>query len=331
MSDDVPQYDVLTLGETMARFTPPGFERFGQSRSVEMHVGGSESNTAVGLSRLGFRACWLSRLTNNAIGRWIATEIASHGVDVSWVNWTDEDRVGTYYLERGRPPRSSQVFYDRAGSAMSRMRPEELPAELFTSNAARVFHTSGITLGLSQVSRQTALRAVELARAAGQKISFDLNFRSRLWSATDAYAACAPIMAQADIVFLPLRDAHAVCGVSGSDPAAVCRELHARWPRATLVVTRGGQGAVAMDADGEFYEQPAFPAEEVERLGGGDAFSAGYLAAMLSGGMVGDSLRWGCATAAIKYTIPGDLPLFDRDMVVTLVNDPSRGSSSISR
>ncbi len=138
-------------------------------------------------------------------------------------------------------------------------------------------------------------------------------------------------MAQADIVFLPLRDAHAVCGVSGSDPAAVCRELHARWPRATLVVTRGGQGAVAMDADGEFYEQPAFPAEEVERLGGGDAFSAGYLAAMLSGGMVGDSLRWGCATAAIKYTIPGDLPLFDRDMVVTLVNDPSRGSSSISR
>ena len=160
MSDDVPQYDVLTLGETMARFTPPGFERFGQSRSVEMHVGGSESNTAVGLSRLGFRACWLSRLTNNAIGRWIATEIASHGVDVSWVNWTDEDRVGTYYLERGRPPRSSQVFYDRAGSAMSRMRPEELPAELFTSNAARVFHTSGITLGLSQVARQTALRAV---------------------------------------------------------------------------------------------------------------------------------------------------------------------------
>ncbi len=331
MSNEAPQYDVITLGETMARFTPPGFERFGQSRSVEMHVGGSESNTAVGLARLGHRVCWLSRMTDNAIGRWIATEIASQGVDVSRVIWTDEQRVGTYYMERGRPPRTSQVFYDRAGSAMSCMRPDELPLELFSKNSAKVFHTTGITVGLSQESRRTALHAVELARAAELKISFDLNFRSRLWSAGDAYAACEPIMAQADVVFLPVRDAQAVCRVAGSDPAAICGELHSRWPRATLVVTRGAQGAVAMDADGEFYEQPAFPAEEVERLGGGDAFSAGYLAALLSASTVADSLRWGCATAAIKYTIPGDLPLLDRDMVVTLVNDPSRGSANISR
>ncbi len=331
MNEANTPYDVLTLGETMARFTPPAFERFGQSRSVEMHVGGSESNTAVGLARLGHRVCWLSRLTDNAIGRWITREIASHGVDVSRVVWTDEDRVGTYYMERGRPPRSSQVLYDRADSAMSRMQPDELPPELFATGAARVFHTSGITVGLSEDARRTAMRAVELAREAKQVISFDLNFRSRLWAAAEAYAACEPIMAQADIIFLPLRDAQAVCEVTKAEPAAVCRELHGRWPRATLVVTRAELGAVAMDAAGTFFEQAAFPADEVERLGGGDAFSAGYLAAVLSGCDVQDSLRWGCATAAIKYTIPGDLPLLDRNMVAALVSDPSHRPTSIQR
>ncbi len=331
MIDSSKPYDVMTLGETMARFSPAGYERFGQSRSVEMHVAGSESNTAIGLARLGHRVCWLSRLTNNAIGRWIAGEIASHGVDVSNVVWTDDDRVGTFYMERGVPPRSSQVFYDRAESAASRMRPEELPSELFRSQAAQVFHTSGITLGISSQSRQTALRAIELARGGGQLISFDLNYRSRLWTASAAQAACEPVMAQADLIFLPIRDARPICGVSASDPAAVCRELHLRWPQATIVITRGNLGAVAMDSTGTFFEQPAFSAVEVERLGGGDAFSAGFLSAYLSEKNTAQALRWGCATAAIKYTIPGDFPLIDRSAVAALVADESQSGSAIIR
>ncbi len=324
-------YDVLTLGETMVRFTPAGYERFGQSRTVEMHVAGSESNTAIGLARLGHRVCWLSRLTNNAIGRWIATEIASHGVDVSRVVWTDDDRIGTYYMERGAPPRSSQVFYDRAQSAIARIRPEELPSELFCSQAARVFHTSGITLGISSQTRQTALRAIELARGAGQLISFDLNYRMRLWSASAAREVCEPVMAQSDLIFVPIRDARSVCGVLGSDASAICSELHLRWPQATIVVTRGNQGAVAIDHAGNFFEQPAYLAVEVERLGGGDAFSAGYLSAFLSGRNTAEALRWACATAAIKYTIPGDLPLIDRPSVAALVADESKAGSAIVR
>lgn len=331
MIDTSKPYEVITLGETMARFSPAGYERFGQSRTVEMHVAGSESNTAIGLARLGHRVCWLSRLTNNAIGRWIAEEIASHGVDVSNVVWTNDDRVGTYYMERGAPPRSSQVFYDRAESAISRMRPEELPCDLIRSQAAGIFHTSGITLGISSQARQTALRAVELARGAGQLISFDLNYRSRLWTASAARAACEPVMAQANLIFLPIRDAQPVCGVTASDPASICRELHLRWPQATIVVTRGDLGAAAVDKAGEFFEQPAFPAVAVERLGGGDAFSAGYLSAVLSGQSTVDALRWGCATAAFKYTLPGDLPLIDRSSVAALVADESRSGPTIVR
>ena len=129
--------DVQTIGETMLRFTPPAFERFGQSRAVEMHVGGSESNTAVGLARLGHRARWISRMTDNPLGRWIVREIASHGVDDSYVIWTDEDRVGTYYMERGLPPRDSRVFYDREASAISRLQAADLPRELFSPGAAQ--------------------------------------------------------------------------------------------------------------------------------------------------------------------------------------------------
>ncbi len=325
-------YDVLTLGETMARLTPADFQRFGQSRAVEMHVGGSESNTAVGLARLGHRVCWLSRMTANPVGRWIAAEIAAQGVDVSHVLWTDQDRVGTYYMERGRPPRDSQVFYDRAGSAMSRMQASELPTELFTRAAAEIFHVSGITLGISPTARQTVTRAVEMAKRGGQQLSFDLNYRARLWSPEEAYAICAPIMAQADWIFLPIRDAIGVCGMAkAAAPQEICGELHSRWPQATIVLTRGNQGATSIGQTGDLIEQTAFRAEEVERLGGGDAFSAGYLSALLSGLDPHLSLRWACAAAAIKYTIPGDLPLLDRCVVESLVGDPMRGSAGIHR
>ncbi|MEZ6138213.1 MAG: sugar kinase [Pirellulaceae bacterium] len=313
---------VITLGETMARFTPPNFERIGQSRQVEIHVGGSESNTAVGLARLGHRVSWLSRMTDNPLGRWIVREIGSQGVDISHVVWTVEDRVGTYYLERGRAPRSSQVFYDRAGSAMSRMQPAELPVELFNSEA-RIFHTTGITLGISPAAGQTAARAVELSRAAGMRVSFDLNYRSRLWSTDAAYRACEPLLAAADYLFLPARDANTVVGATATEPQAICRELHRRWPNCTLLLTMGKAGAVAIEPSGEIHQQSAFAAEEVERLGGGDAFSAGFLSATLEGENVGQALRWACAAAAIKYTLPGDLPLLDRPMVTSLVESNS--------
>jgi len=331
MNTPLTALDVLTFGETMARFTPPDFQRFGQSRSVEMHVGGSESNTAVGLARLGHRVGWLSRLTDNVIGRWIASEIASHGVDTSHVQWTHADRVGTYYMERGRPPRNSQIVYDRAGSAMSQMQADELPAELFRPGATRLFHTTGITVGLSQCARRTTEYAVELAQQSGAQLSFDLNYRSKLWSAEAAYAACAPLMAQAHIVFLPMRDAKSVCGAQETTPTAICHELHQRWPRALIVLTRGQLGAMAIDAQGAVFEQPAFLADEVERLGGGDAFSAGFLSARLAARSTQEALRWGCATAALKYTIPGDLPLIDRSQVLALLDTAAQGPRGIER
>src|SRR4051812_25493286 len=102
-------YDVVTLGETMLRFTPPAMQRIEQASTFEIHVGGSESNTAVGLARLGMKVCWLSRLTDNSLGHMISGTIARFGVDTSHIAWTDEDRVGLYFYEPSVAPRASSI------------------------------------------------------------------------------------------------------------------------------------------------------------------------------------------------------------------------------
>lgn len=328
MEFESTDYDVVTVGETMVRFTPPGLQRFGQSASIEMYVGGSESNSAVGLARLGHKVAWVSRLTRNPIGEWIANTIAGQGVDTSHLVWTDQDRVGTYFMEQGQPPRPSQVYYDRAGSAMSRMTPEDLPTGLFREGACKILHLSGITVGISEQAAQTVWAAVRMASEAGWAICFDLNYRAKLWTPAEALAACIPFMHAADYVFLPWRDAKQVMGVVGKSAEECCIELHQQFEHATLVLTLGRDGAVAVSPSGQTFQQPAFVTTEVERLGGGDAFSAGFLSGILQELDVVNCLRWGAAAAAMKYTIPGDLPLFDRKAVRDLALSSNDVSSN---
>ncbi len=318
------RFDVLAIGETMLRFTPPECERFQQATLIETHVGGSESNTAVGLARLGQRVAWFSRLTDNPLGRKISQAIAEHGVDTSHVCWTEEDRVGTYYMERGGAPRGSQVYYDRANSAMCRLSKEDIASELLSPDRVRCLHTTGITLGVSTQTCQTAKALIEIARSAGVMISFDVNYRGKLWTAEEAACTCDSVAKQAELVFLPARDAVNLYQVEVSSVEQAMNALHARWPQATVIMTRGSDGAVAIDSSGKFFSQPAFAAQEVERLGGGDAFSAGFLSAHLDGQPVSDCLCWGAAAAAIKYTLPGDLPVFDRSMVENLVQQGAK-------
>lgn len=313
-------FDVITLGETMLRLTPPGFDRLEQATTLELHIGGSESNTAVGLARLGRRVAWLSRLPDSSLGHLVASTIRRFGVDVSDVVWSETDRLGTYYLERGKSPRGSQVLYDRRDSAISRMQPSDLPTHLFSADKAKLFHTTGITLGISSSAAATAQMAAELAKAAGMLVSFDVNYRSKLWRPEEAHASCIEFMQYADMVFMPLRDARNVFGLEESTDEAVLQSLLRRFPHCCFVVTLGARGAIAIDRHGEIYRQPAFPTTDVERLGSGDAFSAGYLANLLEERSIASALRWGCATASLKYTIPGDLPLIHRSEVEALAS-----------
>jgi 2-dehydro-3-deoxygluconokinase len=317
-------YDVVTLGETMLRLTPPGYQRIEQTKQFDVEVGGTESNTAVGLARLGLKVAWLSRLPDTPPGRIVAQTIASYGVDTSHIVWTDDDRVGIYFWEHSHPPRPNLVIYDRQQSAISRMTPEELPSELFQAGNGRHLHLTGITLAISHSAAATAKRAAELARAAGWTISFDLNFRSKLWSAAAAQTGCEWFMQTADLLITPLRDAQLIYQIAPDTTATnALQTLAERYPGKTIVMTLGAEGAIGLDKTGQIHHQPAIPTTVVDRLGSGDAFAAGLLYGCYFADKVDNqlahALRWGTAMAAIKRTIPGDLALVDKTAVQQLV------------
>ena len=328
------RYDVVMLGETMLRLTPANYRRLEQASALDIDVGGTESNVAIGLARLGLKSVWLSRLTDNPMGRLIAGALAAQGVDTSHVVWTDEDRVGVLFFEIGKAPRGSRVIYDRQGSAVSRMRPEALPRDLFQPGGARLFHTTGITLALTPSLTETAHRALELAKAAGWLVSFDVNYRQTLWSPEAARQGCDIYAKAADLVFIPRGDACTLYGFDTHMPAEeMVESLAASYPQATLVMTLGAAGALGRKPDGAIVQQPAFPAEEVDRLGGGDAFAAGFLYGYLNTSdaacRLATALQWGAATAALKYTIPGDAPLVERHEVEALLR--GQGGASVQR
>src|SRR5256886_6948002 len=146
--------DVITFGEAMVRLSPANFRRLEQTDSLDVQVGGAELNTAVALARLGRSAAWVSRLANNPLGRLIANRAREAGVSSEHVVWTEEDRVGVYFLEFGAAPRASSVLYDRKGAAIANVRPGTVPWPAVFAGA-RWFHVTGITPALSPTAAET--------------------------------------------------------------------------------------------------------------------------------------------------------------------------------
>src|SRR6266853_986506 len=158
--------EVITFGEAMVRLSPPNFRRLEQASSLDVLVGGAELNTAAGVARLGHSVAWVSRLTNNPLGRLIANRAREAGVGTEHVLWTTDDRVGVYFLEFGAAPRASSVIYDRKGAAIASIRPGMVDwAKVF--QGARWFHVTGITPALSSSAAEATREALQAARKSG--------------------------------------------------------------------------------------------------------------------------------------------------------------------
>src|ERR1700730_4091479 len=168
--------EIITFGEAMIRLSPPNFQRLEQTSSLDLQVGGAELNTAVGLARLGRSAAWISRLPRNPLGRTIANHAQEAGVGTEHVVWTNEDRVGTYFLEFGAAPRASSVLYDRKSSAIAQIRPGMVNWKDVLAGA-KWFHVTGITPALSETAAETTREALEVARKERIQVSIDLNYR----------------------------------------------------------------------------------------------------------------------------------------------------------
>src|SRR5919205_3493095 len=218
--------DLVTFGEAMVRLTPPNFQRLEQTRTFDAYVGGSELNVAVAATRLGVPARWISRLPDNPLGRMIAGRAREQGVDVC-VDWTPEDRAGLYFVETGAAPRPSSVLYDRAGSAMSRVKPGSIDwAELL--HGARWFHVSGITPALSDHAATVTREALDAAKGAGLTVSYDVNYRRKLWSPERASAVQEPLLSYVDVLITTEDDARLVCGVGTATCEDAALELARR-------------------------------------------------------------------------------------------------------
>jgi len=303
--------DIITLGEAMIRLSPPGFQRLEQATTLEVRIGGAELNVAVDVARLGLRAAWLSKLPDNALGRMTANKAREHGVDVSHVIWTKGERMGLYFVEFGAQPRASSVLYDRAGSAIASLKPSDFDWPAIFSQG-RLFHVSGITPALSSPCAEAALAASRAAKEAGCIVSVDVNYRAKLWSETDANRVMTALMAHTDVLITTEEDTQKVFRIEAPDYREVARELQRRFSlqavaitlRETPSVLRNTWSAFAVAGD-ELYEAPVYEVEIVDRLGAGDAFTAGFLWGYLQDS-VAKGVAYGTAYSALKHSIPGD-------------------------
>jgi len=326
-------YDVVTFGEAMVRLSPPNFQRLEQTASLDLRIGGAELNTAVGVARLGHQSAWVSRLTNNPLGRMIANRAREAGVSSEHVVWTDEDRVGLYFLEFGAAPRASGVIYDRKDAAIAHIKPGMVPwATVFAG--ARWFHVTGITPALSASAAEATREALQAARAARVPVSMDLNYRVKLWSQQEAGKCMSDFMQYTDVLITTEEDTERVFGITGKNYEDVSAQLVKRFPLKTVAITirenplvwKNTWTAMAYQ-DGKAYQTRTYEVEIVDRLGAGDSFAAGLIHGMLDGD-VQKALDFGVAASAIKHSIPGDFAWITRGEVETLLKG---GGLRISR
>lgn len=295
------EWDVFTLGETMIRFAPKGFTRLEEAAELELRIGGTESNVAIALARLGLRSAWASRLPRNPLGELVARRVRSFGVDISQVRWVEGPRMGLYFIEPGAAPRSSLVLYDRERSAASMMEPEDFDWTVL--DRSRHLHVTGITPALGASACATTERAIREARARGRTVSLDVNYRARLWAPEAARECLLPLLRDVDLLICTLSDAAVLFGLDGPGED-VARGLGELTGAPLVALTLGAGGALLWDRS-RFHQAEPHPVHAVDRVGAGDAFDAGLLWGFLQGDTP-RGLTYGMAMAAIKHTIPGD-------------------------
>lgn len=310
--------DIVTLGEVMLRLTAPPPQVLEQAAQFEVRAAGSESNVAITASRMGLRAGWISRLPDNPLGRLAVRSIQSHGVDTTQVIWTPEGRIGIYFIDAGVSPRSPNIIYDRACSAITMLTVGEVDWDYVRN--ARAFHVSGITPALSPSLQEVVNHAVTVAKEADVLTSFDINYRAKLWSPQEACAAIEPLLPKIDILRAGLHETALVLGLRG-DAATVACALWERYRNQVVAVTDEAGGAVVYD--GTLHERTPYPVEIVDPIGAGDAFMAGFLVGFLE-----KDVDWGLdmamALGALKHTYAGDIPWCTREEVMALIERRDR-------
>lgn len=294
-------HDLLAFGEGLLRLQPEiEGGRIEDAARFCAHPGGAELNTCHAVASLGLSAAWFSVVPDGPLGRRVVRHARAAGVDTSLVK-SRPGRLGSYWVEYGREPRTIEVLYDRKDSSVCHVQREDVPWDALRT--ARCFLVTGITPALSPAACAVSLEMAEVARAAGVVVATDLNYRARLWPAAEAAPVLERLARLAQVVITTEDDLRTLFGMGG-EPEALARDARARFGCRVLALTRGGEGAVSLDGDA-VNRCPVFPGTRLDRIGAGDAFTAGFLFALLTG-RDAQALELGLALAALKHTVPGD-------------------------
>jgi 2-dehydro-3-deoxygluconokinase len=293
--DAVPR--VVTAGETMVLVVPSAPGRLRHATGATLSIGGAESNVAIGLSRLGVPAAWVSALGDDELGELVLHRVRAEGVDTSGVRRVPDRPTGLYLREEVAG--AHRVYYYRRGSAASTLAPGAVdPAVL---GGAAFLHLTGITGALSPESAEFLTWAARTAQAAGVRVSYDVNYRSRLWEPAAARAASEAMLPHVDVLLVGDEEARALWGWDDD----TCLDRLADAGPGEVVLKLGARGCTAV-VDGERLSSPGFPARQLDPIGAGDAFAAGYLAATLEGQDPAGRLRTANAMGAFCVQNLGD-------------------------
>ncbi|MEX2536094.1 MAG: sugar kinase [Trueperaceae bacterium] len=319
VTSSAPKFEVTSLGESLIRLSVGVGQRLSNARTLDVHVAGAESNVCAALAGIGRRSGWVSRVPDNPLGRLVLRRAKECGIDVEHVVLSPHGRMGTYFIELATPPVPTRVTYDRAGSAFTQFQTSEVDWESLLDT--RILHLTGITPALSPSCRNLVAQAIERAKERGVLVSFDVNYRVRLWSsAQDAARVLRPLIEDVDLLLCGKKDAVQLFGLPQDDKeeAQLLDGLQALTKAKHVVVSLGKDGAIARSG-GSTLRQPAISVSVMDRIGAGDAFAAGVIDGLLDGSLE-QGLITGTALAALALSQHGDIVTANREDVTELVN-----------
>ncbi|MCD8395757.1 MAG: sugar kinase [Lachnospiraceae bacterium] len=328
----------ITIGEIMLRLTPPNYEKIRVATSFEASYGGSEANIALALANLGIDSTFFSVVPNNSLGKSAIRMLRSNDVHCTPVilsspEQTPTHRLGSYYLETGYGIRASKVTYDRKHSAISEFDFSEIDLDALFEGFTWL-HLSGITPALGPNCRDLILRSLKTAKEKGLTVSFDGNFRSKLWTWEEARDFCTLCLPYVDVLLgiepyhlwkdendhskgdvkddIPFRPAY-------EEQDEVFRVFVERYPNLKCIARHvryahsGSENSLKafMWYEGHTFESKMFTFNILDRVGGGDAFASGLIYAMMHNYRPMDMINFAVASSAIKHTIRGDANITD--------------------
>ncbi len=334
---------VVTFGEIMLRLATQRRERFTQAREFEVTYGGGECNVAVSLANFGIDSIYVTAVPDNDIGQSCINYVRQWGVDTSEV-LMQGSRLGIYYLENGAAMRASKVIYDRAASSIAEIRPGDVEWErIFDGNDW--YHFTGITPAISESAAAVCEESAAVAKSMGLTVSADMNYRKNLWSPAEAQAVMRPMMKHVDVAIGNEEDAEMSLGVAAEGVDVTSGEIEASAYEPVVnrlveefgfdqvgITLRESQSADDNDWSAIYYDGneillgSKYPVRIVDRVGGGDAFSAGLIYGNLQDGWTSrEKLDFAVATSALAHTVHGDFNLVSVSEVMSVAGGDVSG------